>query len=188
MATTILLTESELKEIIKEAILEYIGQKAYNDMATSKLSAKTGGYGGANVHRGTRTRNDIYRGDKAEYYAGIPTPESIDIVSNNKLEFLKAKYFGANKDKIKSSENIFNGVGEMGWEMNNLQSASKGRVRWKVVTDDPNAKRLNNKIIGKHIFWFVLLPGDEKWQLFKPNLDKRYIDDYNPTAIKRQTR
>lgn len=180
--------ETKLKELIIQTIVEYVGQKAYGDMMPTRTSVKTGGYGGANVHKGARGGSDYYRGDKDKYYAGIPTPESVEKVSTAKMEFFKAKNFGANKDKIESSANLFNSVGEMGWEMNNLQSATRGAVRWKVVTDDPNARISNGKVIGKRIFWFVLLPGADKWQLFKPNLDKRYIDDYNPTVIKRINR
>lgn len=189
MPKTILITENELKVLIENIIFEYTGQKAYADISPSKTSAKTGGYGGANVHRGDRGGRDIARGDKEYYYNGVPTASEISIVDPETLNRKKIIWFKGNAANIESSRSLFQDYAEMGWEMNNLQSATKGNVQWKIVTDDKSANQKNNPnmIRGiKHQFWLWKLPDEKVWHILKPNASGRYIDEYNPTTIKRR--
>lgn len=183
-----ILKESEFINLIAKLVMEALDERQYGDGVHSKTSVKTGGYGGVNDPRGNRGKFDAARGDKPEYFAGLPIPSDIEIYSPQKMAFFKAKNFGANGDNIKSSLSIFQNIGEMGWEMNNLQSASKGNINWKVITDDPNATASNKGVTGKHLFWMVKLPNEDTWKLFKPNMSKRYASDYNPTQIKRINR
>lgn len=183
------LTESELKEFVSKIVQEALDEKIYGDGKDSMTSYKTGGYGGVNQHRGNRGRFDAIRGDKPEYYSGLPIPTETELYSPEKMKFFKAKHFGANADNVESSLSIFQDIGEMGWEMNNLQSATKGNIQWKAITDDPEATVTpSGTIKGRHVFWLVKLPGDTDWRLFKVNMTKRYNSDYNPTSIKRVNR
>lgn len=183
------LNESEFKKVIAKIVSEALNEKIYGDSKNSAVSYKTGGYGGRNQDRGSRGRNDSIRGDKPEYYSGLPVPTETELYSPEKMKFFKAKHFGANADNVKSSLSLFQDIGEMGWEMNNLQSTTKGNIQWKAVTDDPEATVTpTGSIKGRHVFWLVKLPGDTDWRLFKVNMTKRYNSDYNPTTIKRVNR
>lgn len=198
-----ILNETQFFQLLTETIIKSLNEIQYGDNSDSRMSNKTGRYGGINQAYGNRGSQDKPRGDKDEYVAGIPKPFTLEIYTPQKMAFFKAKHFGSNANNVNTSNDLFQNVGEMGWEMNNLQSATNGEILWKIITDDPDAKTSGNNlkspntlskfqkrrnVTPKNYFWLVKLPGNEDWQLFKVNMTKRYNSDYNPTSIKRINR
>lgn len=192
MEEKILITESELIDLIMKVLSEanVNRSRSYGDYVPDRFSQRTGGYGGDNVMTGARGRMDYYRGDKPEYYAGIPRVSEIEIYPTNKFQFFKAKQFRENMDTVQSSLDLFqDGARGFGTAANDLMRATKGNVKWKVITDDPKAKiDQQGRPTGRHLFWMVLLPGESDYKLFKNNILKRYLDDYNNTTVTQYTR
>ena len=167
-----------LVEAIYKVLLEFVGQKSYNDNPSTRTSVRTGGYGGVNQHRGNRGASDDFRGDKQWYFNGVADPE-FQVVTPEQLERKKIAWFKRDPKGIDSSESLFTDNAEMGYEINDIQRATKGNVQWKIVTDDPKHRR--------HNFWLFKLPDDQYYRILKPNALGRYADAYNNTLTKRNT-
>lgn len=97
---TYILKESDLFSLITNMVVETINEIQYGDNKRLSTSVKTGGYGRKYQYRGNKGAMDAPRGDKPEYYAGLPTPSEIELYSPNKMAFFKAKNFRENADKI----------------------------------------------------------------------------------------
>ena len=169
----------DLRQIIKEALTEILGEGRYNTTATPYNShgdvRRNLGYNPLYSDNGGHSANDtVSQVSTFDRNGANFTTNGNDLcVSDNKFIIYKIKNFG--NDKIESTLSMFGrGAGaekELRRAIDTVNGAAtrnRRSVSWRTITSDSFKRQSERSGKMNHTFWEFSLDGGNTWYILKP--------------------